>query len=99
MTFDLCPLKFAVYNWTAGHADRGLAGNVERQIEPQAIELLPISCKVSVVIQSFLVQHFRSLVLINRITGTFHMQLMILILLQRKYLRLAVCRKRQAKCV
>ncbi len=53
-----------VYNWTAGHADRGLAGNVKRQLELQAIEALKI-----------------------------------LILLQRKYLRLTVCRKRRAKGV
>ncbi len=32
LTFDLWPLKFAVYNWTARHADRGLASNVEHQI-------------------------------------------------------------------
>ena len=43
MTFDLWPLKFlkfAIYNWTTRHADRGLAANVERQLELQAIEEL-----------------------------------------------------------
>ncbi len=33
--------QFAVYNWTARHADRGyslIAANVERQLELQAIE-------------------------------------------------------------
>ncbi len=38
--FDLWPLKFAVYNWTARHADRGLAANLERQLELQATEAL-----------------------------------------------------------
>ena len=38
--FDLWPAKFAVYNWTARHANRGLASNVERQLELQTIEVL-----------------------------------------------------------
>ncbi len=38
--FDLWPAKFAVYNWMARHANRGLAANVERQLELQTIEAL-----------------------------------------------------------
>ena len=40
LTFDLLPLKFTIHNWTARHADRGLAANVERQLELQAIKTL-----------------------------------------------------------
>ena len=54
---------------------------------------MPISGKVYVVIQSVLVQHFRPF---NKSYDWNISQLMILILLQKKYLRLAVCRKRQA---
>ncbi len=63
LTFDLWWLKFAVYNWTARHADRGLAANVEGQLQPRAIEALhcyPLVVKsLCMVIQSVLVEHFR----------------------------------------
>ena len=40
MTFDLWRLKFGGYNWTARHADGGLATNVKRQPELQEVEVL-----------------------------------------------------------
>ena len=59
------------------------------------IELLPISDKFSVVIQSILVQHFGFIERINRIARTFHGWWFWL--LRIKCLGSAACRKRQVK--
>ena len=37
LTFDLCRLTFAFYNWTARQAHRPFPANVERQLECQAM--------------------------------------------------------------
>ena len=62
LTFDLCRFTFAFYNWTATQAHSGSlqTSNVKPEVKRDGCpKLLPISDKVSTVIQGVLVQHFR----------------------------------------
>ena len=61
LTFDLCRLTFAFYNWTArqGHIRSMQTSNVNSG--DGCPKLFPISGNASVVIQGVLVQHFRFL--------------------------------------
>ena len=62
LTFDLCRLTFAFYNWTARQAHSGSlqTSNVNSNvISAGCPKLLPVSDNVSMVIQGVSVQHFR----------------------------------------
>ena len=95
LTFDLWRLKFGVYNWTPRHADSGFAAKVERQPELQEIEALNY-CPSVVLQKVFLCS---TLDIFDEPYGLNISRLINLFLSQTKGLKLAVCRKRQAKCL